>query len=171
MDGVLIGVGVALLLIVLWWKLPSSSSVSSRRSGPLIPPGVTITSQPPLTDTDVYFFNLLCLAVQDQYLVLAQVPLWCLVDVQAAEPKERVRVLSRIALKRVDFVLVHPGTRGVEAVVQLEHPSTGASKQHERDRLVDTVLQMAGLKLVKLKVQKSYTVPDLGKLLGIEAME
>lgn len=161
---------MAALLIVLWRTLTSFSS-TTHKSGPLIPPSVTITPQQPLTDTDVYFYNLLCLAVQEQYIVLAQVPLWCLVDVRAAEPKERLRVLGHMALKRVDFVLVHPGTRRVEAVVQLEHPATGSVKQQQRDRLVDAVLQMAGLKRVTLQVQKSYSVPDLSKLLGIEEME
>jgi hypothetical protein len=171
-DGVMIGAGVVLLLnIILWWKLTPSSSAATRKQGPLVPSGVTITAQPPLTDTDVYFYNLLCLAVQDQYLVLAQVPLWCLVDVQAVDAKARAQVFSRMALKRVDFVLVHPGTRGVEAVVQLVQTTTGSVKQQQGDRLVETVLQMARLKLFKLKVQESYTVPDLAKLLGMEAIE
>ncbi len=171
MDGVIIGVTAALLLIVgWWWNRTAPSSTPGRKSGPFISPTVTIVAQPPLNDMDVYFFNLLSLAVQDRYLLLAQVPLWCLVDVRAPEPKERKRVLGQIALKRVDFALVHPGTKEVEAVVQLEQPSTDALRQ-QRDRLLDTVLQMAGLKLVKLEVRKTYTVSDLSKALGIETTE
>lgn len=166
----LIGAGVAVFLIMWRWNRRSSTTATSH-SDPLIPPGITIAAQEPLSDRDMYFYNLLCLAVQERYLVLAQVPLWCLVDVQGTEPKGCVRLLGQLAFKRVDFVLVHPGTRAVEAVVQLEQAATDSVKQQRRDRLVDTVLQTAGLKLVKLKVQQPYTVQDLHHLMGVEPME
>lgn len=166
-EWVVVAVGAAVLLTLLWRKF-FSSLASTRESDPVVPPGVTITAQQPMSDQDMYFFNLLCLAVQEEYLVLAQVPLWCLVDVQAAESSARARVLGQMALKRMDFVLVHPGTRAVEAVVQLDQPSTESARQERRDRVVETVLRMAQLKLVKLNVQHSYTVQELSRLLGVK---
>ena len=51
--------------------------------------GVSLHAQPLLTKDEAAFYNLLKLTVQDYYLVLAQVPVWCLVDVQSKDPKAR----------------------------------------------------------------------------------
>ena len=109
------------------------------------------------------------MAVQDRYLIFAQVPLWSFVSVEAMG-KARSRLLSHMALKRVDFVLVHPGSRHVEQVVQIEDASPGPH-QTERQRVIESVLDAAGIKLVTVRSKKSYTIPDLTALLGLTEEE
>jgi hypothetical protein len=168
-EMVLVGAAAAALVLVLWWFVAASRKTSGHLPSPVLPPGVTITSAPLLTETDVSLYNLMRMAVQDHYLVFAQVPLWSFVSVEAMG-KARSQVLSHMALKRVDFVLVHPGSRQVEQVVQVEDASP-RPHQAERQRVIESVLDAAGIKLVRIRSNKPYTIPDLAALLGLEAEE
>lgn len=169
MDMVLAGVAAVVLLLMLWWSLAASRKTDGQSASFVLQPGVTITSAPLLTEAEVFFYNLMRMTVQDHYLVFAQVPLWSFVSVEAMG-KARSQVLSHMALKRVDFVLVHPGSRQVEQVVQFEDASP-RPHQAERQRVIESVLDAAGIKLVKVRSKKSYTIPDLAALLGLEAEE
>jgi hypothetical protein len=124
---------------------------------------------PLLTEQEVLLYNLIRLAVQDHYLVFSQVPLWAFVRIEALG-EVRVQAFRQIALKRVAFALVHPGSRQVEQVVQVEDAASRGS-QGDRQRVIESVLDAAGIKLVTLRVQKAYTVPALASLLGCEPDE
>ena len=165
MDLVLVGIAAALLLF-LWWFLVASQTTGGRPSSFALQPGVTITSAPLLTEAEVSLYNLMRMTVQDHYLVFVHVPLWSFVSVEAMG-KARSHVLNHMALKRVDFVLVHPGSRQVEQVVQMED---GSPRPHlaERQRVIESVLNAAGIRMVKVGSQKSYTIPDLAALLGLD---
>lgn len=159
----------AVVLTALWWFFPRFQ----RRSGPsaafYLPPDTVVTSAPVFTETELSLYNLLQMAVQDRYLVLAQVPLWSCVSVETPG-NARSRLLTHMALKRVDFALVHPGTRHVEHVVQIDDASSDPS-QVERRRVIESILDAAGIKLVQVRSKKSYTVPELTALLGLESNE
>ncbi len=159
----------AVVLTALWWFLPGFQ----RRSGPsaafYLSSDTVVTSAPVFTETELSFFNLLQMAVQDRYLILAQVPLWSCVSVETPG-NARSRLLTHLALKRVDFALVHPGTRHVEQVVQIDDASSDPS-QVERQRVIESILDAAGIKLVQVRSKKSYTVPELTALLGLESNE
>ena len=130
---------------------------------------VSIRSQPLLTRDEAAFYNLLKLTVEDRYLVFAQVPVWCLVDVQAKDPKARATFLNTIALRRVDFVLVHPGTLATEKIIELDDPAVPAAQKGGRNKLIDGVFKEAGIALVRLKNPGSYTAPTLAAALGLDA--
>src|SRR5262249_54721374 len=106
------------------------------------------------------------LAVEDHYLVFPRVPLWSVVSVEA-EGTIRSLVLRQIALKQLDFVLVHPGTKAAEQVVLLEENVPSQPNELSRRRDIQSVLQAAGIVLTTLKPHTSYTVPQLAQLLGV----
>jgi hypothetical protein len=128
---------------------------------------VSIRSQPLLTREEAAFYNLLKLTVEDRYLVFAQVPVWCLVDVQSKDPKARAAFFNAIALRRVDFVLVHPGTLATEKIIELDDPSVPAAQKEGRNKLIDGVFKEAGIALVRLQNPGSYTAPTLAAALGL----
>lgn len=130
---------------------------------------VSIRSQPLLTKDEAAFYNLLRLTVQDQYLVFAQVPVWCLVDIQAKDPKARATFLNTIALRRVDFALIHPGTLATIKVIELDDPAIPSAQKEVRNKLIDGVFKEAGIALVRLKNPGSYTAPTLAAALGLDA--
>lgn len=168
MDVILIGVVAAgVLLLVFWERVPSPPSAKTQ--SPVLPSGVTLAPSPLLTEQEVVLYNLIRLAVQDDYLVFSQVPLWAFVRVDAAG-KARAQIFRDIALKRVDFVLLHPGTRKVAQVVQVEDVASGGP-QADRQRVVKSVLEAAGIKLVMLRSQQAYTAPMLASLLGLDPEE
>ncbi|MCI0428204.1 MAG: DUF2726 domain-containing protein [Nitrospiraceae bacterium] len=169
MENVFIGLAIAFLalLVFLVWRLNVSSTTEpARKETFVLPPGVTLRPQPLLTDTDLLLYNLIRLAVEDHYFVFARVPLWSVVSVEA-EGKARSQVLRQIALKQLDFVLVHPGTKAAEQVVLLEEGFPPQPHELTRRLEVQSVLQAAGITLTTLKSHTSYTVPQLAQLLGV----
>ena len=168
MEAILIGsIATGVLLVLLWKRAPSSGRAKEHSS--VIPAGTRVTPAPLLSEQEVLLYNLLRLAVQDQYLVFSQVPLWAFVQIDATG-EIRSQAFRQIALKRVAFVLVHPGSRQVEQVVQVEE-SAARGSLGDRQRVIESVLDAAGIKLVTLRLQKSYTVPALAALLGCQQDE
>ncbi len=168
MDPVLIAIGAAVLLLLGWQFIVFRRARTARPNG-LFPPGTTLSPRPLLTHHDVYIYNMLKLAAQDRYLVFAQVPLASVVAVKA-EDRSRLNLLSRIALKRVDFVLVHPGSGLVERAILVEEVDA-CGETVEWQRVVESVLQASGIAFVKLKATTDYTVPSLLGILGLGSEE
>ena len=164
MDLVFIGLAIAFLislLAFLAWRLKTSTTAEPVRKEPFVlPPNVTLRPQPLLTDTDLLLYNLIRLAVEDHYLVFARVPLWSVVSVEA-ERTARSQVLRQIALKQLDFVLVHPGTKTADHVVLLEEGSPPQPHEVTRKQEIQSVLQAAGITLTTLKPQHVLYSPSI----------
>lgn len=166
MENIFIVLAIAFLAFLVWRLKVSSPPAPVKKEPFVLPPGVTLSPQPLLTDTDLLLYNLIRLAVEDHYLVFARVPLWSVVSVEA-EGKARSQVLRQIALKQLDFVLVHPGTKVAEQVVLLEEGSPSQPHEVTRRQEILSVLQAAGITLTTLKSHTSYTVPQLAQLFGV----
>lgn len=163
-------VGSVITVIIGLWSYLRRAGRRKKQTSPFaVPPGVTIGSARLLAEEEVALYSLLQMAVEERYLVFSQVPLWSFVEVEAA-PEVRSEVLRRMALKRVDFVLVHPGSCRVEQVVQIEHEAP-QPQQIERQCVIESVLDAAGIKLTKLSSKKSYSLPVLAAQLGITPEE
>jgi hypothetical protein len=163
---IVIGLFIAFLGVLIWRLKVVSTNGPVRKEAFVLPPGVTLRPQPLLNATDLLLYNLIRLAVQDQYLVFARVPLWSVVNVEA-EGQVRSQVLRQIALKQLDFVLVHPGTKVAEQVVLIEEGLPSQPQEVIRRREIRSVVQAAGITLTTLNPHTSYTVPQLAQLLGV----
>jgi hypothetical protein len=164
--------GGLLVVLLLWWATLLLTRLSTRKAAPhaSIPPGLALKAQPFMTKTEAAFYNVLRLTVQDEYLLFAQVPLWSLVQVEAADPKARLEFLGQIALKRLDFVLVHPGTLTVAKVIEMEEDPPSVQRRI-RNQLVDDTLKAVGIDVLRLPLTRIYTIPDLAAALDIEPAE
>jgi hypothetical protein len=151
-----------------FWRMTKRRTRPERL--PVIPSGVHLTRQPLMSKHEAEFYNLLRLAVGDQYLVLAQVPIWCLVELRWTNEAAYRELMSKLALKRVDFVLAHPGTLAVEKVVELQSAGDPL-KREERNRLLDAVFQQTGIQHIRVPARSGYTLPDLADLLGLDPLE
>jgi Protein of unknown function (DUF2726) len=162
--------GTIIMGVIMLWRYLRKTRRKKKRTAPFaIPSGVTIGSARLLEEEEVALYSLLQMAVQERYLVFCQVPLWSFVEV-GAEASVRSELLREIALKRVDFVLVHPGSCRVEHVVQIERESS-PPYQDKRQHVIESVLKAAGIKLTTVQPKKSHTLPDLTTRLGITAEE
>jgi len=159
MKIILLAIVIAAAVFGIRWIRRKLRQRKMRASPFVIPPSAIITAAPLLAEDEIALYNLLQLVVQERYLVLAQVPLWSFVAVDA-EVRARTGILRQIALKRVDFVLIHPGSRHVEYVVQVTHEAPRRDET-ESHRIIESVLEAAGIKLMKLQSKKSYSLPDL----------
>jgi hypothetical protein len=166
MENLFIGLAIAFLALLVWRLRVSSPPAPVEKEPFVLPPGVTLRPQPLLTDADLILYNLIRLAVEDHYFVFARVPLWSVVSVEA-DGKARSQLLRQIALKQLDFVLVHPGTKAAEQVVLLEEGYPSQPHEVTRRQEIQSVLQAAGITLTTLKPHTSYTVPQLAQLLGV----
>lgn len=163
-------VGAVIAGIIVLWRYLTKARRKKKQPAPFaIPPGVTIGSTRLLEEEEVALYSLLQMAVQERYLVFSQVPLWSFVEVEGGM-KARSHVLRQIALKRVDFVLVHPGSCRIEQVVQIEQ-ETSSPHQAERQHVIESMLDAAGIKLTKLPSSKTHSLPDLVARLGMTAEE
>lgn len=162
----LLAIGALVLLGSLAWETFGRRRAPAASSGSL-PSGLTFAPKPLLTDQEVQLYNLLRLAVEDRYLLFAQIPLWSVLDLRVPSGMPPAETLRELALTRATFVLVHPGSRLVEKVVQVEPSASQAEGQGTANSLFDGALRAAGVQLVRLSPFHTYTVPGLVTVLDL----
>jgi hypothetical protein len=163
---VLGGGGVVLVMAIGGWALARRRS-NGRQPAIVLDSDTAVTLKPLLSEAQARFYNLLRLAVEDRYLVFAHVPLWCVVNVPMPERGARRSLLSRLALKRATFVLVHPGTRLAEKVVEWKEENAPEPSGERTDPLLETVLKSAGVQLVTIHADDAHTTADLVTLFDL----
>ena len=163
---------IATVAAFLFWRILSRRLRPGSTSGPFVLPlGAVLRPQPLLGEKALLLYNLIRLAVEDRYLVFAEVPLLSFLAVEA-EGGSRLVVLRYLALKRADLVLVHPGSRAVEQVVQYEEgPPVMGPAGAPAGRDVQRLLHAAGIRVTTLSLQPNYTVQELERLLGMSDPE
>ncbi|MBH0209928.1 MAG: DUF2726 domain-containing protein, partial [Nitrospira sp.] len=133
---------ITVVIFSIWRYRKRSRRKQKDVSRSVVPSDFTLSPTPLLAEDEVALYNLLRMVVQERYLVFAKVPLGSFLTVDEGG-KERVQVLRHLALKRVDFALVHPGSRQVEQVVQIESPSPELH-QVESQQIIESLLDTAG---------------------------
>ncbi|MGZ8394785.1 MAG: DUF2726 domain-containing protein [Nitrospira sp.] len=166
----ILGIGALVFLGSLAWEsFGRRRSLGFSSDGP--PAGMTFVAKPLLTDHEVQLYNLLRLAVEDRYLLFTQIPLWSLLDLRLPSGTPPAETLRELALQRATFVLVHPGSRLVEKVVQVERQVPNDLSDESQDRMFESALSAAGVQLVRLSSLHAYTVPGLVTVLDLAEPE
>ena len=165
----ILGIGALVFLGSLAWESFRGRRPTASLAG--LPAGMTFVPKPLLTDHEAQLYNLLRLAVEDRYLLFTQIPLWSLLELRLPSGTPPVETLRELALKRATFVLVHPGSRLVEKVVQVERPIPDDLPDGSHDGLFESALRAAGVQLVRLSPQYVYTVQGLITVLDLAEPE
>ena len=88
-----------------------------------------------------------------------------LADVIVVRPgtsnKHRMRCFGRISSKHLDFVLCDPDTFAILAVVELDDRSHREASRRERDAFIDEAITAAGLPILHVPAQRSYSARKL----------
>lgn len=163
--------GVSCVLAGLWLWRGVGRRQQPRLDDRTLIDRVGLTAQPVLSREELEWYNLIRLAVQDRYLVLSQVPLWVLVSMRSGNRSERATLMGRLALKRVGFVLLHPGTGEIYKAIDIGSLKGPAAVERRRDRLIAQVFAVAGIEHVRLAPQDVLSVPVVAASLGIESGE
>lgn len=156
---------VVLALVVIRSRRPGSGTPSSGSA--LLPRGLSLKPEPVLTRKEAALYNVLQLVVQDQYLVFPKLPLLRLVQSQRLQGDARVTFVRKVGLKRADFALVHPGELTVAKIVEVDRGDRPIAERTARHTLIDTICKSAGIEVILVKEQASYSVPDLAARLGL----
>ncbi len=167
-DVLLLGAVVLLVALVgilvrSKWARPAQPTSTSE----LIPRGMSLKPEPVLTREEAALYNVLQLVVQDQFLVFPKLPLLRLVQTQRLEGQARATFVRKVGLKRADFALVHPGQLTVAKIVEVDSGERPVAERTARIKLVDTICKSAGIEVIRVKGQASYSVPDLAARLGL----
>lgn len=176
MDGVMPNNGLSILLLAAFllivvfllqwvWRRPLPK-------GPALamPSGSCeseVTAKPLMTAEEATFFNLIRLAAQDHFLVLVKLPILQIVSVVDKDEEARKTLLRSIQPVRLDVVLAHPGTLQTTTVVKFQNPEPEQKRIAKRDHVVDTVLKAAGINVVVLQLDQTYSVEQVTALLGL----
>lgn len=115
-----------------------------------IPDNVALYPKPMLTEAQARFFHSLEKAVEGEYLVWPQVPLWTFIDTLSNDAGVATVFTNRFNGQRIDFALVDPRTLTVWKAIQVEDRTTQRSDRQRRDGLVEMVLKQAGVPLVRI---------------------
>ena len=163
---------LALVVLIVWmvWNRPFSSSHRAMEMDTL-PVTTSVTPRALLSKGEATLLNLIRLAVQESYLVYAKLPVSNLVTVTEEDQEVRRMLLRTIQSARVDVALIHPGTLHPIIVIKFVENGEPSTQQHDRDQLVDAVLQAAGIEVIRVDLNTTYTMARLVDLFGLGETE
>ena len=146
---------------------------STRRLGvsAISPNNLVLYSKPVLTECEARFFRSLERAVEGQYLVWPQLPLWTFIDIRSNHAGAIGAFKNRINLKRVDFCLVDRQTLALQKAIELDDRSHQHSDRQRRDAFVESVLKQAGIPLIRIPAARAYDSKALRAQLGINGTD
>ncbi|WP_111748597.1 DUF2726 domain-containing protein [Salinisphaera orenii] len=115
-----------------------------------------------LTRAEWSFYRVLSHAVDDHTLICPKVRLADLLNVERGlNDKRRRAAFGRIVGKHVDFVLCDTRHVRPQVVIELDDRSHQRPDRQQRDRFVDAAFANAGLPIVHVPTQKSYSTDAL----------
>ncbi len=127
----------------------------------------SLRSKPVLSDAEARFFRSLESAVDGEYLIWPQLPLWTFIETRSNDPGATVSFKNKINLKRVDFCLVDRRTCTVYKAIELDDRTHQRLKTQRRDALVEDVLKQAGVPLVRIPAASVYNSEAIRRQLGM----
>jgi hypothetical protein len=128
-----------------------------------------VAPRPLMTSEEATLFNLIRLAAHEYLLVLVKLPILQVVSVLDKDEEARKELMRTIQPVRLDVVLAHPGTLQATTVVKFQ--KNEQVQPEKRDHVVDTVLKAAGINVVVLHLNQTYSVEHMTTLLGLAEEE
>jgi Protein of unknown function (DUF2726). len=90
-----------------------------------------------------------------------------MIDTPVQNRKTFTAFRNRINLKRIDFVLADPATLEPYMVIELDDRSHEREDRMKRDAVVASVLDRAGITLIRIRVSAMYSPHRLRNQLGL----
>jgi hypothetical protein len=118
-----------------------------------------------LTLAERSFMAVLEQALEGTLRIMAQVRLADVVNVKnGLTPQARGAAFNRIQSKHLDFVVCDPKDFSILCAIELDDSSHAQERRQNRDEFVDGVMNAAGIKLHRFRVQKSYSIEEVRKI-------
>lgn len=128
-----------------------------------------------LSRAELSFYLVLKQAVSDKALICTKVDLGDLFYVKSNDPSEHRTYTNKIDRKHVDYLLCDLKTVRPLVGIELDDKSHQKSDRQARDDFVEKVFIAAKLPLLRIRVQRSYSLSGLETLLrqyiGLDQLE
>jgi very-short-patch-repair endonuclease len=121
-----------------------------------------------VSNAEADFFRVLRKVVGDQGHVLAQVSLrqllWFPGNNQSNPGRQTWQ--NKVAAKTVDFVVCDVATLKPLVVIELDEPSHSRADRQTRDEQVDSILDAAGMPVIRVLTSRAYNTRELADALS-----
>ena len=108
------------------------------------------------------FLGVLEQLIDDKYRILLKVRLADLLEIEKGVSKSlRQSAFNRISRKHVDFVVCGKNDLSILGVIELDDQSHKAVKRQERDSFLDSAMNAAGIPILHIQAQKTYSISDI----------
>ena len=82
--------------------------------------------------------------------------------------KNPYKYFSKIDKKHIDFTLYDQKTNEIKLCIELDDSSHKKEDRIKRDKYVDEVMKMAGIRLVRIPAQQSYSVNEIREAINYD---
>jgi len=112
------------------------------------------------------FLGALDKIVGKRYRIFAKVRLADIIDV----PKElsvsaRQSAFNQITGKHIDFIICNENDLSIICAIELDDKTHRGRGRHERDQFLDRTLKAAGVPVLRIKAQSSYSIKEISSRL------
>ena len=108
------------------------------------------------------FMGALEKVVGNGYRIFAKVRLADVIDVQRGlSASARQSAFNRISRKHLDFVICDSGNLSIVGAVELDDKSHRKTGRQERDQFLDKALESAGVPMLRVKAQSTYSIKEV----------
>lgn len=111
------------------------------------------------------FLGVLEQALGEEYRVFGKVRMEDLMFVKKGT-KNRQGARNRIRSRHIDFVICRKNDLSIQFLMELDDKSHDNSKRAESDEFKNAACQAAGIKLVRIRAQSSYSLNEVAKSLS-----
>ena len=112
------------------------------------------------------FLDALDKIVGKRYRIFAKVRLADIIDVQKGlSVSTRQSAFSRIAGEHIDFIVCNAKDLSIIGAIELDDKTHRGRGRHERDQFLDRTLKAAGLSVIRIKAQSSYSIKEISNRL------
>ncbi|KAF0178687.1 MAG: topA [Limisphaerales bacterium] len=127
-----------------------------------------------MTKAELNFYAALAHAVYPELVVFPKMRVTDLINpIEHRYSSNGAKAWNAIAQKHVDFVLCHSASLEVAGIVELDDRSHDRADRRKRDQLIDQAFTEAGLRILHIECQPSYSQPETRRIilqeLGIAA--
>jgi hypothetical protein len=112
-----------------------------------------------LSPAEASLFRLLSSHLQGRAMVFPKVRLADIFFV--ARPNENMSYMNRIAQRHLDFLICDATSLHPQAGIELDDASHARPERQESDRFLNEVFSSAGLPLIRIPAQRSYTAEEV----------
>ena len=104
--------------------------------------------------------------VGKNYRIFAKVRLADIVDVQSGlSASGRQSAFNRISGKHIDFVVCNADDLSIIGAIELDDKTHRGKGRQERDQFLDKTLEAAGIPILRIKAQSTYSIKEISSSL------